>query len=273
MRIGRKQHRSAFTLVELLVVLAIIVILIALLITAISAVREQSKTTACLGNLRQIGHAINMYGADHKGLLLPADLRDPNFDNIDNRWGNWATILVQGKYLTAPDQSDPNTPPAQSSVFRCPNGIDENGVSNGAYMTDRYSGLQAGYWRRQAMNLHPDGSLTPSITIYTWYGINADRVGEEYPFFRVPSDTRREKLHSFSEIASPSEMVMIYDGFFKHGGEARLMANARHKRRTVTNFLFADGHAGSVETDTLPASFDDADLDARPYPKYKLRQK
>jgi prepilin-type processing-associated H-X9-DG protein/prepilin-type N-terminal cleavage/methylation domain-containing protein len=263
---------AAFTMVELLVVVAIIAILIAILIPVISAVREQSRVTACLANLRQIGHAISMYGVDHKGLILPADLRDPNFDNVNVRWGNWATILVQGKYLSAPDQSNSATP-AQSSVLRCPNGTDEDGVFNGAYFSERQSLLQAGYWRRQAMNLHPDGSMTPSITIFTWYGINADRVGEEYPFFRYPSDTRREKLHSFSEIRSPSELAMVYDGFFEHGGEARLMANARHKNRTMTNYLFADGHAGSVETRMLPVSFEDGDLDARPFPKYKLRQK
>jgi prepilin-type processing-associated H-X9-DG protein len=214
-----------------------------------------------------------MYGADHQGLILPADLRDPNFDNVNGRWGNWATILVQGKYVIAPDQSNPATPAAQSSVFRCPDGVDDDGVFNGAYFSDRDSPLQAGYWRRQAMDLHPDGSLTPSITIFTWYGINADRVGEDYPFFRYPSDTKRLKLHSFSEIHSPSELAMVYDGFFEHGGESRLMANARHKRGTVTNYLFADGHAVSVETKMLPVSFDDADLNARPFPKYKLKQK
>ena len=264
---------AGFTLVELLVVLAIISILMAILIPVINTIREQSKITACLSNLRQIGHAINMYGGDHKGLILPADLRDPNFDNVNGRWGNWATILVQGRYLAAPDQTNPATPPAGHSVFRCPNGTDEDGVFNGAYFADRDSLLQAGYWRRQAMDLHPDGSMTPSITIFTWYGINADRVGEDYPMFRYPSDTRREKLHSFSEIHSPSELAMVYDGFFEHGGESRLMANARHKRGTVTNYLFADGHAGSVLTSTLPVSFADGDLDARPFPKYKLKQK
>ena len=177
------------------------------------------------------------------------------------------------KYLAAPDQTNPALPPAPNSVFRCPNGTDDDGVFNGAYFADRDSSLQAGYWRRQAMNLHPDGSMTPSITIFTWYGINADRIGDDYPFFRYPSDTKREKLHSFSEIHSPSDLAMVYDGFFEHGGEARLMANARHKRGTITNYLFADGHAASVQTSTLPVSFADADLDARPWVKYKLKQK
>jgi hypothetical protein len=99
-------------------------------------------------------------------------------------------------------------------------GLDEDGVFNGAYFSQRDSLLQAGYWRRQAMDLHPDGSMTPSITIFTWYGINADRIGEDYPFFRYPSDTKREKLHSFSEIHSPSELAFVYDGFFEHGGSA-----------------------------------------------------
>ena len=268
-----RPQRRGLSLVELLVVLAIIVILIAIIIPIVSTVREQSRTTACLANLQQIGHAINMYGVDHKFCILPADLRDPNFDNVNGRWGNWATILVQGKYLSAPDQTNPAIPPASNSVFRCPNGVDDDGVLNGAYFAPRTSELQSGYWRRQAMDLHPDGSMTPSITIFTWYGVNADRVGEDYPMFRVPSDVRREKLHVFSEIGSPSELVMVYDGFFEHGGEAHLMANARHKRGTITNYLFADGHAGSVLTSTLPLSFNDADLAARPYPKYKLRQK
>src|SRR5438105_4282851 len=68
LRALNKITRSAFSLVELLVVLAIIAILIAILIPVIGAIREQSRVTACLSNLRQIGHAINMYGVDHKGL-------------------------------------------------------------------------------------------------------------------------------------------------------------------------------------------------------------
>ena len=44
----------------------------------------------------------------------------------------------------------------------------------------------------------------------------------------------------------------------------------RHNKGSI--IVFADGHAAGVLTKELPASFSDADLAARPFPKFKLRQ-
>jgi len=270
-RHARIAQTKGFSIIELLVVLGIIAVLIGILIPTIISIREQSRSTMCLSNLRQIGHVIMLYIDDNRGRLPPADLRDPPFKHPP---GNWATVLVSGKYVTVPDATSPDS---HNSIFHCPNGIDENGFENfafnSAYNSPRESALQSAYWERQSGTVAADGSWVPGLTIRVWYGINADyQAGDEYPMFRVPSETNRTQPHMLAEIKRGAELVMVYDGFFHHDGHANLMGNARHLKRTATNYLFADQHAVTIRTADLPKSFSDADLSARPYPKFKLKQ-
>jgi len=59
----------AFTLLELLVVVAIIGLLAGLILPALNRARAAGKTTACLGQLRQISLALQMYVNDAGGRL------------------------------------------------------------------------------------------------------------------------------------------------------------------------------------------------------------
>jgi prepilin-type N-terminal cleavage/methylation domain-containing protein len=73
------QSRSAFTIVELLIVIAIIGVLIALLLPAVQMAREAGRRMQCTGNVKQISVAIHSFVSVYGGLPpgLPHCSRGP----------------------------------------------------------------------------------------------------------------------------------------------------------------------------------------------------
>jgi prepilin-type N-terminal cleavage/methylation domain-containing protein/prepilin-type processing-associated H-X9-DG protein len=71
---GDRRAGIAFTLIELLIVMAIIGALAALLMPVLGKAKEAGRSTACIGNLRQVGIALQVY-ADGNNSRLPV-MRD-----------------------------------------------------------------------------------------------------------------------------------------------------------------------------------------------------
>jgi prepilin-type N-terminal cleavage/methylation domain-containing protein len=105
---GANRKESAFTLVELLVVISIIALLLALLMPALSKAKEQSQVIVCRTNLRQINLALHTYAESN-------NQRFPEYANLDtddkgklvNSW-----FVVTKTFLGVEKKSE---------IFMCPN--------------------------------------------------------------------------------------------------------------------------------------------------------
>ena len=65
----RARRRTAFTLVELLVVIGIIAILISILLPTLNRARESARATKCLSNMRNLTQAALMFAQENRGLM------------------------------------------------------------------------------------------------------------------------------------------------------------------------------------------------------------
>ena len=108
----RVEHiqKSIFTMIELLTIISIIIILISLLFPALSKVKEKSKQTYCLNNLRQTQNGMLCYGIDYNGFFPLAD---------SQLYGSWTSVYHTLWPSTIIEYM-------QWHVFICPSQLDDN---------------------------------------------------------------------------------------------------------------------------------------------------
>ena len=126
-----RARQTAFTLVELLVVITIVAVLVALLLPAIQSARASAQRLQCANNLRQIGIGLNAYHAAH-GSFPPGGVEWRGVANPQARQLAWSAFLLpfleeQAVYdrldLTTAFDSPANASAAATvlSVYVCPN--------------------------------------------------------------------------------------------------------------------------------------------------------
>lgn len=91
--------RTAFTLMELLVVITIIAILTALLLPAINLIRDSARGTVCSNNLRSTGMAFQNIANEDSGLLPWGEAAPSPYPYS---WVNAVNNLDEGIRLTCP---------------------------------------------------------------------------------------------------------------------------------------------------------------------------
>jgi len=100
---------SAFTLVELLVVIGIIAVLVALLLPALNKARVTANRAACASNLRQIGMAVQLYRNSYDDYL-------PAYNTPGDQSESWQQQLAN--LMGAPWSWTDAT--KQPGIYRCP---------------------------------------------------------------------------------------------------------------------------------------------------------
>lgn len=142
-------HRSAFSVVELLVSITIIAVLSAIALPALRGASDAGKRTLCLRNLSQFGVAFGLYANDHHNLLPWA------IYNVDVAKGATEPFTAIGGYLDSPTIEDVHARQAwKNSIFHCPSDTTFAPLKGTSYV----------YFPAEDMLFWPSGSPQRSVS-------------------------------------------------------------------------------------------------------------
>ena len=254
-------HRSAFTLVELLVVIGIIAVLVAILLPALSRARDQAAKAKCLSNLRNLGNALVLYLNDNKQ-SFPVAHRDNSFKpwsaqffGSPNSNPTTATTDFQKAGVTNVHRLlmpylggklvDPNKVYTLSgnNVFTCPAAVPFPTTANppSAFSSTNYVFNGVLIFRKSNRVKASSEVVAFSEGRYAW-NISALRP---YPAANVTSS---------SDLKTTEYQQWLWVEGGGTAGDNSLLNLTLHSRKQAGTLLFVDGHADSRAYKDVKAS-------------------
>lgn len=253
-------QKTAFTLIELLVVIAIIAILAALLLPALYRAKVEANTVVCEGNLHQWGLALQMYLDDYDAYPLAAGrTEDAEL---------WVAKLVP--YLPSGGQTNRlGQWVGAKGVFLCPSyvhlggAMPTNGIAWGTQdepirlFATSYGYNDDGFDTHLGLGNQPHPSPGHPVPVR-----EADVVcpsamlaigdGGIYTAGALPGDGA--SLSSSHHVNVAIDLLSMFtDNLYFCEVDSRLPSAQFVQRRHAGrwNFLFCDGHVGSLPTEDV----------------------
>jgi len=222
------RNRTAFTLIELLVVIALIAVLAALLLPSIARSKGSADRIRCLGNLRQLGVAGQLYWDDnHENAFA---YRGAATNNGDVFWFGWLARGAEGDRAFDSSQGALYPYLGGRGVELCPSLVYALGSfklkATGAAYGYGYNLCLSPPGAKSAVNVGQLGRPSAVAFLADAAQVNA---------FQPPASPQNPMLEEFYYIATNEPTV-----HFRHGA--------------LANAVFCDGHAIALKP--APGSLD-----------------